>query len=58
MDKIVGGAEKFAGKVTSNTGMYQRGEARAVSWVFSIFVPSVLKIVLNVKAGDAPTSKN
>jgi len=28
-DKIVGGAEKFAGKVTSNTGMYQKGEERA-----------------------------
>ena len=30
-DKIVGGVEKVAGKMTSNTGMYQKGAERAVS---------------------------
>ena len=30
-DKIVGGVEKVAGKMTSNTGMYQKGVERAVS---------------------------
>ena len=33
-DKIIGGAEKAAGKMTSNTEMYQRGEERVVSQVF------------------------
>lgn len=36
-DKIIGGVEKVAGKMTSNTEMYQRGEERAVS-LFSTFV--------------------
>lgn len=42
-DKIVGGVEKVAGKMTSNTEMYQRGEERAVSW-FSPSICSVLNI--------------
>ena len=35
-DKIVGGAEKVAGKVTDNTAMYQKGAERAVSFFFSV----------------------
>ena len=30
-DKIIGGLEKATGKMTSNTGMYERGEERVVS---------------------------
>ena len=44
-DKIVGGAEKAAGKMTSNTGMYQKGAERAVSWL-SPSVYSVLNICI------------
>ena len=44
-DTIIGKAEKLAGKVTSNTEMYQRGEER-VSWL-STSVRSVLNVCFN-----------
>jgi hypothetical protein len=37
-DKIVGGVEKVTGKMTDNTGMYQKGVERAVSCGLSSFV--------------------
>ena len=42
-DKVVGGAKKVAGKVTSNNDMYQQGKQRAVSWL-SLSVHCVLNI--------------
>jgi len=39
-DKIVGGVEKVAGKVTSNTGMYQKGAERASGETANLRKPS------------------
>ena len=47
-DKIVGGVEKVTGKMTDNTGMYQKGAERAVSLEFLFFLPSVPSFVLNI----------
>lgn len=42
MDRVIGGMEKAAGKLTSDTEMYKRGEQRAVSWL-----STSLYVVLN-----------